>query len=344
MIGRRRVLARGAGAGLALAGAALLPGARGFAQGALKPLRAVCSAPGLSFSGVYIAKAKDLWAKNGLDMNLKMVQGGPLALAALISNEADVACTTSSDPLVAWDKGIKMTVIASFTQGLAMQMAARNDWMQKVGITPKATIDQKLNALKGSRVGVATIGGGPTQFLKHGVSLYGMDGDKDMKMLAVGLGATRIAAMRENQVDVIVGSAPDADQVTLQGFGELYIDFATEVPSFRDFPYTIMMMKAELAEKDPDLARRAARSVAQANDFIIANTQETIDILVKEFPRIEAEAIRRTITRDKGTFTPGARMTESMWVNAAKIAETMKAVKTVPSMKEGTLWTNKFIG
>lgn len=336
---------RSLGAVLAAAGGAAVPGARAWAQGgAVTPVRAAVSAPGLSFAALYMAKAKDLWQKNSLACELKLVQGGALAVAALTSGEADMACVTSSDPLIAWDKGIRTQVIAAFTSGLAMQMAARSDWMTKTGITPKGSAEAKIKALKGARVGVATIGGGPAQYVKHIATMYGLDGERDMKLLAVGLGAARIAALRENQVDVIVGSAPDADVVALQGFGDLYINFATEVPSFQDFPYTVLIVTTDFAAKNAETTRRIAHTIGQGNDFILANLDEAVAILTKEFPRIDAAAIRRSMERDKPTFPAGGRMTESMWENAVKIAASMKTVKTVPSAKEGELWTNKFLG
>ena len=48
---------------------------------------------------------------------------------------------------------------------------------------------------------MATIGGGPTQFMKYLASLHGID-DREFKMLAVGLGAARVAALREKQVPI----------------------------------------------------------------------------------------------------------------------------------------------
>lgn len=340
MIGRRQLMLTG----LAAAGAAALPGGRVLAQGAAIPARIVVSAPGLSFSALYMAKAKDLWAKNGLAADVKMVQGGALALTALNSNEADFACVTSSDPLVAWDKGIKSQTIAAFTTGLAMQMAARNDWMAANKVDPKASVEAKIRALKNARVGVATIGGGPAQYMRHIASLYGLDGDRDVKLLAVGLGAARIAALRENQVDVIVGSAPDADVVALQGFGDFYVNFATDIPTFQNFPYTVLTTTIDVANTKADLARRVARTIGQGNDVIVRSFDEAVDILVKEFPRIEPAAIRRSMERDKATFPAGGRMTEAMWENSVKIAAGMKTVRNVPSAKEGEIWTNKFLG
>jgi NitT/TauT family transport system substrate-binding protein len=306
------------------------------------PVRGVSAAPGLSFSALFVASAAGLWAKNGLDYHLKLVQGGLPAFAALTSGEADFACIVSSDPLVAWEKGIKTLVVAAFTQGVAMQFGARNDWMAKVGIKPSDPLDARVKALKDARIGVGTIGSGPAQYVKYLASLSGL-AEREVKLLPVGLGAARIAALRENQVDVIVGSAPDADEVALQGFGDLYINCATEVPAFKDFPYTVLVVSAAFAAAKPDVVHRLAHSVGQANDFIGSNLAEATRFLKAEFPKINPQAIERSMQRDKDTFPPGARMTESMWANALEVARRLKTVKDLPPVSEGAFWTNKYL-
>jgi ABC-type nitrate/sulfonate/bicarbonate transport system substrate-binding protein len=340
---KRRELIQTMGAGLITSAGASLP-IRALAEPkpGLTAGRAVCSAPGLSFSAIYIAKRRNLWTANGVDYSLKLVQGGPLAMAALNAGEADFACVTSSDPLLAWDKGIKTLTVAAFTTGLAMQMAARNDWMSKVAITAASPVADKIKALTQARIGVATIGGGPAQYMKYLGTLNGID-DHELKLLAVGLGAARIAALRENQVDVIVGSAPDADEVALQGFGDFYLSFAVDIPEFKDFPYTVVVVLPEFANQQPEAVRAIAKSVGQANDFIQTNFGEALDLLKVEFPKIDGRAIVRSMERDRSTFPRGGRMTSSMWENAIKVAKNMRTVKTTPTAAEGELWTNKFL-
>ena len=340
---RRRELIRAMGGGLAAAAAASRPrSAHAQTKAALTPGRAVCSAPGLSFCAIYIAQRRNLWTANGVDYSLKLVQGGPLAMAALNSGEADFACLTSSDPLAGWDKGIKTLTVAAFTSGLAMQMAARNDWMGKVGINAASPVADKIKALREARIGVATIGGGPAQYMKYLGTLNGID-EHELRLLPVGLGAARIAALRENQVDVIVGSAPDADEVALQRFGDFYLSFATDIPQFRDFPYTVLTVLPEFADKQPAAVAAIAKSIGQANDFIQTNFGDTLDLLKAEFPKIDGRAIVRSMERDRSAFPRGGRMTQSMWENAIKAATNMRTVKIAPAATEGEFWTNKFL-
>ena len=116
MIGRRTFL-RNCGTRIAAAAAgATLPGivTSALAQPAkLARVRGVFSAPGFTYSGLYVVNRRRLWAKNGLDLDLKLVQGGPLAMVALTNQEADFICVATSDPMIGWDKGLKTLVVAA---------------------------------------------------------------------------------------------------------------------------------------------------------------------------------------------------------------------------------------
>src|ERR1700730_4197835 len=261
MIERREFLK---GAGSAGVASALLIRRSIAQQSATVAAKGVYAAPGLSFSAIFLADRMGLWAKNGVTAEMKQVQGGPLSMVALTNREAHFAGVASTDPVIGWDKGIKTLAIGAFTGSLAMQFTARKDWMSRVGVSPNASLEDKVKAFKGARIGASTIGGGPAQYTRYLARIAGIDPERDMKILAVGFGAARMAALRTNQVDLTVGDAPEADQVELEGFGELFLNCAHEVALFREFPYTVALVTPELANQQPELVRRVARTLGQA--------------------------------------------------------------------------------
>lgn len=306
-------------------------------------VRGVYAAPGLSFSAIFLADRLGLWAKNGLTAELKQVQGGPLSMVALTNREASFAGVASTDPVVGWEKGIKTLSIGAFTGSLAMQFTARKDWMSRAGVSPRSTLADKLNAFRGARIGASTIGGGPAQYTRYLAHTTGLDPERDMKILAVGFGAARMAALRTNQVDVTVGDAPEADQIELEGFGELFINCAQEVPLFKEFPYTVALVTPEFANEQPDVVRRVAQTLGQANDMFSGRFGEAVDVLKQQFASVPAKAIERALERDRDSYPPGCRMTATMWENNIKVAMATKMISTALSTREGELWTNRFL-
>jgi NitT/TauT family transport system substrate-binding protein len=313
---------------------------RARAQSAVK---GVYAAPGLSFSAIFLADRLGLWAKNGVSAEMKQVQGGPLSMVALTNREANFAGVASTDPVVGWGKGIKTLSVGAFTGSLAMQFTARKDWMSRVGVSPKSALEDRLKAFKGARIGASTIGGGPAQYTRYLARTVGLDPEHDMRILAVGFGAARMAALRTNQVDVTVGDAPEADQVELEGFGELFLNCSQEVPAFREFPYTVVLVTPEFANEQPDLVRRIAQTLGQANDMFATRFGEAVDILKQQFSTVPAKAMERALERDRDSYPRGCRMTATMWENNIKVALATKMISTDLPTREGELWTNRFL-
>jgi NitT/TauT family transport system substrate-binding protein len=344
MIERRNVLK---GIGLSIGAVGISSPAilrQAVAQSVAKiSIKGVYSSPGLSFAAIFLADRAGLWAKNGLEAEVKQVQGGPLAMVALTNREAQFSGVASTDPVIGWDKGIKTFAISAFTGALDMQFTARNDWMSRAGTSPQSSLEQKLKSLRGARVGASTIAGGPAQYTRYLAKTVGIDPDRDMKIVAVGFGAARMAALRTNQVDLTVGSAPEADQVELEGFGSLYLDCAHEVPLFREFPYTVAVVTPQLADEQSAVVRRIAQTLGQANDMFHTNFGEAVDILKQLSPNIPAKATERALERARDCYPRGGRMTTTMWENNIKVAVDLKMVSSAIPSREGELWTNKFL-
>ncbi len=345
MIGRRSFLRAGA-TGLAAAACSAHPmSARLWAQSAgLVRVQGAYSAPGLAYASLHLANQKQLWKQNGLETSLKHVEGGSLALVTLTTNDAEFICVAANDLIVAWDRGLKVQVIAAFYGALTVQFAARREWMEQAGVTPNSPVAQKIGALKNARIGAATVGGGPAQYTKYLGGIFGLDPQRDVKIFSVGQGPARIAALREGRVDLIVGGPPEADEIALQGFGDLFLNLSTEIPIFRDFPFTVVAVTQEFASQQPDKVRRIAQSIGQANDLVHSNFGEAVDALKAAFPRLNPKAVERTMERDREAFSRGGRMSETMWANAFKVAGAMKMVTNLPPVAEGQFWTNRFLG
>src|SRR6185312_1412577 len=185
---------------------------------------------------------------------------------------------------------------------------------------PASPLKDKVAAFAKARLGASTIGGGPAQYTRYLGQSMGLDPDRDLKIVAVGFGAPRMAALRANQVDITVGDAPEADQIELEGFGQLYINCSHEVPAFRECPYTVVAVSPDYAERQPDLCRRIAHAVGDANDRFLSNFGQVVDVMSKVFANVDRRAIERALDRDRSSYPAGGRMTEAMWRNLIDIS------------------------
>jgi ABC-type nitrate/sulfonate/bicarbonate transport system substrate-binding protein len=115
------------------------------------------------------------------------------------------------------------------------------------------------------------------------------------------------------------------------------------VPVFTQFPFTVLVVKPEFAEKNPDQVRRVAQSIGAANDFVRSNFDQAVAMLKAELPKIDPKAIDLTMRRDRNAFAAGGRMNETMWANGLKVAQVDKRMEQMPPVKEGAFWTNKYL-
>ena len=153
------------------------------------------SAPGLAYASLFIADRKKLWAAQGVEPVLKQVEGGALAMVTLNSGDLDFVCVASTDAMIAWERGVKLQVVAAFYGSLTLQLTARKEWLEKSGVSPTSTIDDKVHALKGLRIGSSSLGGGPPQYTRFLGSLYGLDPEKDIRIVMSAKVPPRIAAL-----------------------------------------------------------------------------------------------------------------------------------------------------
>jgi NitT/TauT family transport system substrate-binding protein len=215
--------------------------------------------------------------------------------------------------------------------------------MQSKGLTPQSPLKERVLALKGARIGVATVGGGPAQYGRYLLRSHGLDPEKDAIFLPVGQAATRIAALREKQVDVFIGGAPDAEVTEAEGYGVLYISLAKDVPVFQDFVDIVLTTTNDFAEKNPEAVRRVARTIARANNLLQTDPKAATSALKQAFPKVDPAVMDQAVANVRLAFRRDALMNESMWKNTVEVLHASGMLKSQPSAAEGVLWTNKFL-
>jgi hypothetical protein len=115
------------------------------------------------------------------------------------------------------------------------------------------------------------------------------------------------------------------------------------VPVFKEYPYTVALVTPEIANDQPDVVRRIAQTLGQANDLFADRFGEVVDVLKQQFASVPAKAMERALERDRASYPRGCRMTPLMWENSVKVASETKMISTALPTREGELWTNKFL-
>lgn len=268
-------------------------------------------------------------------------------MAALINGDVQFASTAASDVLVARSKGDRLLALGIFPASLEWHIATTNKFLESRGLSKgkveKMTVQQKVQMLKGTTIGAATVGGAPAQVVRYILRQNNLKPDSDVRFAAVGAGTARVGALRQGQVEMIVGGIPDTEQPELEGWGITYIRIGHEIDVFKDYPHESIHATEAYLKNNVDSTRALLRAVVRGNNLILDNPSESDEILVKHFPKISPSVLRTVMARSRATFRRDMKMTKSGWDNMHKVFISVGLLKSDLNTAEGEFWTNKYL-
>ncbi len=208
------------------------------------------------------AKEKGYYQDEGLDVNL-VVMRDTLGISALIGGNADFASMS----------GAGFTAILG---GMPLRFAFSSFFRPMFWLYAKPEI-QDIRALKGKRVGVTGLGSGPDNLLRETLKRNGLEGGRDVTILALGLPATLAAALRAGMVDAGTVSPPFNFAVRDAGFREL-VSFLKE--DFVELQGSILAHE-RILQSDPALVEKFVRGTVKGLRYARENKAGTIPILLR---------------------------------------------------------------
>jgi NitT/TauT family transport system substrate-binding protein len=167
------------------------------------------------------------------------------------------------------------SVIGANLKGAQLKMIACSQDRTPLALVGKADL-KSVKSLKGRTIGVGSYGSTPDIVARMIVKHFGIDPDTEIKVLALGSDAARLAALKEGVVDGIVVAPPVDFEGQKMGFNIL--SRAGEI--FR-FPYNGLGTSVRKIGENPDELKRVLRAMIKANGFIRKNKEGTIQVLVE---------------------------------------------------------------
>jgi NitT/TauT family transport system substrate-binding protein len=305
------------------------------------------STAGLDFAPIWIAQRKGYFKEEGIDFEHILTTGGAVTMAAIMNGDVQFVSTAASDVLVARARGDRMFSVGIFPASLEWNIATGNKWLESRGLTKgqiaKMPIAQKIQALKGASIGAATVGGAPAQVVRYLLRQNNMNPDSDVRFAAVGAGQARVNALKNGQVDMIVGGIPDTEQPELEGWGYTLIRLGGEIEIFKDYPHESVHALDSYIKANQNSTRALLRAIARGNNLIIDNPAESDDLLIKQFPKISPTVLKSVMGHSRSTFRRNLRMTKSGWDNMHKVFVAVGLLKSELNTAEGEFWTNQYL-
>ena len=104
---------------------------------------------------------------------------------------------------------------------------------------------------------------------------FGVDAEKEIKVVALGPAAARLSALKEGVVEAVVISPPGDEEARKLGFNVL-----ARAHELFSFPFVGLGTHTRKIKERPDEVKRTIKALIKANRFIRQNREGTIQTLV----------------------------------------------------------------
>src|SRR5882724_6158419 len=223
------------------------------------------SATTFAFAPIEIGKDIGVWAKYNLDVESIGFGGDARLQQAMVANSIDFAL--GSGPGMGFiSKGVPSTTVAALAnEPLAMGLS--------IGANSRI---KSYDDLKGATVSVST-GGSLTYWLAREFSRQRGWGPTGIKTVPLGVNPAQVAALKAGNVQGIVSSSSVGYMLEKNGDGRVLIEFGEHV---KDFHTHVIFATNEIVRRYPDRVRRFLAGWQEVIEFMAANRNETIRLVV----------------------------------------------------------------
>jgi NitT/TauT family transport system substrate-binding protein len=218
-----------------------------------------------------VAIEKKFFEKEGL-MAQYVVMRSDLAVNGLITGDVDYNQSVSS-VLRAGAAGAPVITVAGIYNRTFFDLVARRDI-------------KSLAELKGKTVGISRYGASTEYALRFGLKANGIEPDKDIKILAVGGDAARIAGLQNGTLAAIVSQVP-ANFFAHKAGGHTLL-------SLGDYLETLLAgvgVSRKKVEQNRDEVKRVVRALSRSLEFMHAQPADTKSLIGKRLGTSETAIV-----------------------------------------------------
>jgi NitT/TauT family transport system substrate-binding protein len=330
---------------LALAIAACGPAAPGAPAAQAEPTKvSVVSAPNVFLSALYVADAEGYFKAENLELKIVEVESGTDSVAALVSGNAQFADIGFDDLVGLAQKGEKnLVMVHNILSRVTLTLVMRTDVAQRLGVSRSAPLERRWAALKGLRLGITRPGAPTDKYIRYYLRQAGLDPDRDAQIVAVGGGASLLAALESNQIDAYHLSPPTPYVAADKGVGTILIDGpAGDVPKFTDFLYTAWATNRDWATKNPNAASAFSRALKKAMQKIKADPDAAVPTVAKYIGSKDLPLTKRVLNAFLPALSENGCFTQKAVSGSLDTMLEAKIIDTKADAAEGVLWTGKY--
>ncbi len=266
-------------------------------------------------SVLWLAKDLGFYAREGLDVELLELTGTPLAIAALVSGQADVA-----------NIGVP-EVIELVASGKADLRAVHSPNIRQYFLLAANGDVRTPSDLKGRNFGVARVGSVDHTQSVIVMKALGLDSTRDVQFIGVGEPQNRAKALVNGSVDATAFSVATWQAIHREPNVRLLVDADA---FFREAPFVSKVNAApsEVVRTKGEELTRLTRALIAASRHLAQNQQAWVDGMVARRPELDRGELAELWTYYAGSWGVNGLMNLGAYQETARFLD---ASGTLPS-------------
>jgi NitT/TauT family transport system substrate-binding protein len=221
---------------------------------------------------VAVGKEQGFFQEENITVDTINADGSIAAIQAVASDSGDVTAADSGSILAAAEKRVPIRAIGGLVQ----------NWPWVIAVQPGGPIKSGAD-LRGKRIGVISLASGSAPYARAFVRDAGLDPEKDVELLPVGVGAQAAAALNGGDVDALALYTQAYAVIESAGTKLEYLDNPAPFQGIRSLSFAV---REKALEDDKDVYTRFLRAAYKSMLFSAANPEAAMKIGYKVFPQI----------------------------------------------------------
>jgi ABC-type nitrate/sulfonate/bicarbonate transport system substrate-binding protein len=215
----------------------------------------------LTWFPAHLTREKGFYRAEGLDVDF-VVMKPQVALQALISGDVDYT-TALGSTMRAGVRGLPLRVVMTIADKPLFALMVRPEI-------------NSVEELKGKLLGISSFGASSDTLGRAILRRYKLTPNQDVKILALGGGTNRLAAMKSGAIDAALIEAPYNVMLERDGFRKILF-VGDLIPS----PLAGFGTTLEKIRKQPDEIQRLVRATLRGIRYAKTNRQESVKAIMK---------------------------------------------------------------
>lgn len=249
--------------------------------------------------GVRIGEQAGLFAKNGLNPHIVVMESGNAAMSALIGGSVQFTVAGPGEVLAARARGQDVVIVANLYQGLAGSVVLSKDVATSLNVRVNAPVAERLKALNGLSIAVPSATSALLAPVRNAAEAAGAH----IRFSYMSQPAM-VAALASKAVQGIDASFPFAGKPIIDGVGVLWIDGpGDELSQYSPASSSCIQATGAYAKANSDTVRRLQKAIIDIVSYVRDHPAEAKQALARGYSQVSAAEIDLSFSQQQRNWT-----------------------------------------